>query len=48
VQALRMRPGKTVTIQQVKRLLVGDPLRKLQLLLGHRQIATTFAYLDAG
>ncbi len=46
VQALRMRPGETVTSQQVKRLLVGDPLRKLQLLLGHRQIATTFAYLD--
>jgi len=46
VQALRMRPGETLTSQQVKRLLVGDPLRKLQLLLGHRQIATTFTYLD--
>jgi site-specific recombinase XerD len=46
VQALRMRPGETLTGQQVKRLLVGDPLRKLQLLLGHRQIATTFVYLD--
>jgi site-specific recombinase XerD len=46
VQALRMKPGETLTSQQVKRLLVGDPLRKLQLLLGHRQIATTFTYLD--
>jgi site-specific recombinase XerD len=46
VQALRTQPGETVTSQQVKRLLVGDPLRKLQLLLGHRQIATTFTYLD--
>jgi hypothetical protein len=32
--------------ESLKRLLVRDPLRKLQLLLGHRQIATTFAYLD--
>lgn len=46
VRALRIQPGETLTSQQVKRLLVGDPLRKLQLLLGHRQIATTFIYLD--
>jgi hypothetical protein len=46
VQALRAGPGETVTSQQVKRLLIGDPLRRLQLLLGHRQIATTFTYLN--
>jgi len=46
VRALRVEPGQTVTGHQVKRLLVGDPLRKLQLLLGHRHVETTFGYLD--
>lgn len=46
VRALRMQPGETLTSQQVKRLLVGDPLRKLQLLMGHRHLSTTFVYLD--
>ena len=46
VRALRMEPGETLMSQQVKRLLVGDPLRKLQLLLGHRQRETVFVYLD--
>ena len=41
-----MEPGETLMSQQVKRLLVGDPLRKLQLLLGHRQRETVFVYLD--
>jgi hypothetical protein len=30
----------------VKRLLVGNPLRRLQLLLGHAQEATVYTYLD--
>lgn len=51
VRALRVEPGQvepgqTVTGHQVKRLLIGDPLRKLQLLLGHRHVETTFGYLD--
>lgn len=46
VRALRAEPGQTVTSHQVKRLLVGDPLRKLQLLLGHRHVETTFGYLN--
>ena len=36
----------SLTSVQVKRLLVGNPLRKLQLLLGHRSEATVYAYLD--
>jgi len=46
VRALRREPGGTLMSQQVKRQLVGDPLRKLQLLLGHRHRETTFVYLD--
>ena len=30
----------------MKRLLVGNPLRRLQLLLGHAQEATVYTYLD--
>ncbi|MGH3119772.1 MAG: tyrosine-type recombinase/integrase [Streptosporangiaceae bacterium] len=36
----------SLTSAQAKRLLVGNPLRKLQLLLGHRNEATVYAYLD--
>lgn len=36
----------SLTSGQVKRLLVGNPLRKLQLLLGHRNEATVYTYLD--
>ncbi len=46
VRALQGSQRATVTGEQVKRLLVGDPLRKLQLLLGHKHVATTYAYLD--
>jgi hypothetical protein len=46
VRALRREPGETLMSQQVKRQLVGDPLRRLQLLLGHRHRETTFVYLD--
>ena len=35
-----------LTSAQTKRLLVGNPMRKLQLLLGHRNEATVYAYLD--
>jgi hypothetical protein len=30
----------------VKRLLAGNPMRKLQLLVGHRNEATVYTYLD--
>ena len=36
----------SLTSAQVKRLLVGNPIRKLQLLLGHRNEATVYTYLD--
>ena len=40
------RTAGTLTSAQVKRLLVGNPMRKLQLLLGHRNEATVYTYLD--
>jgi site-specific recombinase XerD len=36
----------SLTSAQVKRLLAGNPMRKLQLLLGHRNEATVYTYLD--
>jgi integrase len=46
VAALGEDPAQTRTSAQVKRLLVGNPLRRLQLLLGHAQEATVYTYLD--
>jgi site-specific recombinase XerD len=46
VAALGHNPGRRYTSAQVKRLLVGNPLRKLQLLLGHASEATVYTYLD--
>lgn len=46
VRALRGQQRATLSGEQIKRLLVGDPLRKPQLLLGHKQVSTTYAYLD--
>jgi hypothetical protein len=38
--------GGSLTSAQVKRLLAGNPVRKLQLLLGHRNEATVYTCLD--
>jgi integrase len=46
VAALGGDPARTHTSAQVKRLLVGNPMRRLQLLLGHAQEATVYTYLD--
>lgn len=46
VRAMRREPGETLMSAQVKRMLIGDPLRRLQLLLGHRNRDTVFIYLD--
>ncbi|MFE1558898.1 tyrosine-type recombinase/integrase [Streptomyces sp. NPDC058734] len=46
VRALRMDDRVLVTSAQMKRLLIGDPLRRLQLLLGHRRLESVFQYLD--
>jgi integrase len=46
VAALGGESARTHTSAQVKRLLVGNPLRRLQLLLGHAQESTVYTYLD--
>lgn len=46
VRALGMQVDRRFTAAQVKRLLIGNPMRKLQLLLGHAQEATVYVYLD--
>lgn len=46
VRALGMQTDRRLTHAQVKRLLIGNPMRKLQLLLGHSQESTVYAYLD--
>jgi integrase len=46
VRALGMQADRRFTQAQVKRLLIGNPMRKLQLLLGHAHEATVYTYLD--
>lgn len=46
VLALRRDDRDGLSGRQVKRLLIGDPMRRLQLLLGHRSQETTLLYLD--
>jgi integrase len=46
LRALGEREDRRLTNAQLKRLLIGNPMRKLQLLLGHSQEATVYAYLD--
>lgn len=46
VRALGMQTDRRFTHAQVKRLLIGNPMRKLQLLLGHSQESTVYTYLD--
>ncbi len=46
VRALGMREDRRFTHAEVKRLLIGDPLRRLQLLLGHQHESTVYTYLD--
>jgi len=46
VRALGTDVERRLTGAQVKRLLIGNPMRKLQLLLGHSQEATVYTYLD--
>jgi len=47
VRALGEREDRRLTHAEVKRLLIGNPMRKLQLLLGHSQESTVYLYLDA-
>ncbi|MFF4173237.1 tyrosine-type recombinase/integrase [Streptomyces sp. NPDC001744] len=46
VRALGMREDRRFTLAQIKRLLIGNPMRKLQLLLGHAHEHTVHQYLD--
>jgi site-specific recombinase XerD len=46
VRALGMQTDRRLTHAQVKRLLIGNPMRRLQLLLGHSQESTVYTYLD--
>ncbi len=46
VAALGADPSRRLASTQLRALLVGNPLRKLQLLLGHANEATVYAYLD--
>jgi site-specific recombinase XerD len=46
VRALGKRENPQVTRAELKRLLIGNPMRKLQLLLGHSNESTVYTYLD--
>jgi Site-specific recombinase XerD len=46
VRALGMQEDQRFTLAQIKRLLIGNPMRKLQLLLGHTNEQTVYLYLD--
>ena len=46
VRALGAEVDGRLTGVQVKRLLIGNPMRKLALLLGHSQESTVYTYLD--
>jgi len=46
LRALGQRGDRRLTTQQLRRLLIGNPMRKLQLLLGHKHEASVCGYLD--
>jgi site-specific recombinase XerD len=46
VRALGADLDRRVSAAQAKRLLIGNPMRKLQLLLGHSHESTVYTYLD--
>jgi site-specific recombinase XerD len=46
VRALGRREDRLLTRAEVRRLLIGNPMRRLQLLLGHSHESTVHIYLD--
>jgi site-specific recombinase XerD len=46
VRALGIAEDRRLDGVALRRLLIGNPMRRLQLLLGHGQEATVYAYLD--
>ena len=46
IRNMGMREDHRYTLAQIKRMLIGNPMRKLQLLLGHAHEETVYIYLD--
>ncbi|MFD9302989.1 tyrosine-type recombinase/integrase [Streptomyces sp. NPDC060048] len=46
IRAMGMAEDRRFTLAQIKRMLIGNPMRKLQLLLGHTREHTVYLYLD--
>ncbi|MGW9211260.1 tyrosine-type recombinase/integrase [Embleya sp. NPDC055664] len=46
IRALGRREDQCLTRAELRRLLVGNPMRKLQQLLGHAHESTVYVYLD--
>lgn len=46
IRAMGMNEDRHFTSAQIKRMLIGNPMRKLQLLLGHAHEETVYIYLD--
>jgi integrase len=46
IRALGQREDRRLPERELRRLLIGNPMRKLQLLLGHRRESTVYLYLD--
>ncbi|MEK8146264.1 hypothetical protein NKH18_48565 [Streptomyces sp. M10(2022)] len=46
IRAMGMSEDRRFTLAQIKRMLIGNPMRKLQLLLGHTREQTVYLYLD--
>jgi len=46
IRALGEREERQLTRAEVRRPLIGNPMRKLQLLLGHSDESTVYIYLD--
>ncbi|MBT2899325.1 tyrosine-type recombinase/integrase [Streptomyces sp. McG3] len=46
IRAMGMSEDRRFTLAQIKRMLIGNPMRKLQLLLGHAHEQTVYQYLD--
>jgi len=46
IRALGRREDRCLPRAELRRLLIGNPMRKLQLLLGHTHESTVYIYLD--
>ncbi|MFH9425054.1 hypothetical protein [Streptomyces sp. NPDC017529] len=46
IRALGRRDDQRLARAELRRLLIGNPMRKLQQLLGHAHESTVYIYLD--